>query len=69
MNFNDPISTEPAALTDRALRSIVDQGFFAGPGSLAVARSACAELIFARAMIAAQTAKIAELDAAALLAA
>jgi hypothetical protein len=69
MNFNDPIATPPAAVSDRALRSIVEQGFFAGPGSLTDARSACAELIFARAVIAAQTAKIAELDTAALLAA
>ncbi len=69
MNFDDPITTSPAAVSDRALRSIVDHGFFAGPGSLTDARSACAELIFARAMIAAQTAKIAQLNAAALLAA
>jgi hypothetical protein len=67
MNFNDPSSArELAAVSDRTLRSIVEQGFFAGPGSLADARSACAELIFARAMIEAQTAKIMQLDAAAL---
>jgi hypothetical protein len=53
---------EPGAVSDRTLRSIVEQGFFGGPGSLAHARSACAELIFARAMIEAQTARIAQLN-------
>lgn len=51
-------------LSDRTLRNIVEQGFFTHPGSLADARAACAELIFARAIIAAQTAKIADLSAA-----
>jgi hypothetical protein len=64
MNSNDSNTPrKPAAVSDRTLRSIVEQGFFTSPGSLADARSACAELIFARAMIAAQTAKIAQLDA------
>ena len=54
---------DAAAVSDRTLRSIVEEGFFGGPGSLADARSACAELIFARAVIAAQTAKIAQLSA------
>ena len=67
MVLEDPNTVNnPAALSDQTLRSIVDQGFFAAPGSLAKARSACAELIFARAMIKAQTAKIAQLDSAAL---
>jgi hypothetical protein len=54
-----------AAVSDRTLRTIVEQGFFGGPGSLAHARSACAELIFARAMIEAQTARITQLNSAA----
>jgi hypothetical protein len=58
---------KPAAVSDRTLRSIVEQGFFGGPGSLADARSACAELIFARAIIEAQTAKIVQLSSASLL--
>jgi hypothetical protein len=63
MEFKDPGNLHhPAAVSDRTLRSIVEQGFFGGPGSLADARSACAELIFARAIIAAQTAKIAQLS-------
>jgi hypothetical protein len=56
----------PAAVSNRTLRSIVEQGFFGGPGSLADARSACAELIFARAVIEAQTAKIEQLGDAVL---
>jgi hypothetical protein len=51
----------PASVSDRVLRDIVEQGFFGAPGSLADARSACAELIFARALIEAQTARIAQL--------
>jgi hypothetical protein len=67
VKLNDPNNAHtPAAVSDRTLRSIVEQGFFGGPGSLADARSACAELIFARAMIEAQTAKIAQLNLAAL---
>jgi hypothetical protein len=54
------------AVSDRTLRSIVELGFFRGPGSLADARSACAELIFAREMIEAQTARIVQLNSAAL---
>jgi hypothetical protein len=49
------------SVSDRTLRDIVEQGFFGAPGTLADARSACAELLFARALIAAQTAKIAQL--------
>jgi hypothetical protein len=52
----------PMALSDKALRDIADQGFFGRPGCLADARSACSELIFARAVIEAQTAKIDELN-------
>jgi hypothetical protein len=55
----------PVSVSDRTLRGIVEQGFFAVPGSLADARSACAELIFARALIEAQTARIAQLVSAA----
>jgi hypothetical protein len=50
-----------AAVSDGVLRSIAEQGFFAAPGTLADARSACAELLFARAIIEAQTAKIKQL--------
>jgi hypothetical protein len=65
---NDPNNAKnPAAVSDRTLRGIVEQGFFGGPGSLAYARSACAELIFARAVIQAQTAKIVQLSSALLL--
>jgi hypothetical protein len=53
---------DPGVVSDLALRAIAEQGFFGGPGSLADARSACAELIFARAVIAAQTARIAQLS-------
>jgi hypothetical protein len=56
---------QAAAVSNGTLRSIVEQGFFGGLGSLAAARSACAELIFARAIIEAQTAKIEQLGAAA----
>ncbi|MDB6086331.1 MAG: hypothetical protein JWN43_4212 [Gammaproteobacteria bacterium] len=59
---NDALKAGP--VSDRILRSIVEQGFFGGPGSLAHARSACAELIFARTMIEAQTAKIEQLGSA-----
>jgi hypothetical protein len=55
-----------APISDRTLRSIVEQGFFGAPGSLADARSACAELIFAREIIKAQTTRIAQLDLGAL---
>jgi hypothetical protein len=51
-------------VSDQTLRSIAEDGFFGGSGTLADARSACAELIFARAMIEAQTTKIAQLDSA-----
>jgi hypothetical protein len=49
-------------VSDRTLRSIVEQGFFGAPGSLADARAACAELLFAREIIKAQTSRIAQLD-------
>ena len=63
MNLNDPNTVRKCvAVSDRTLRHIVEQGFFSSPGSLADARSACAELIFARELIEAQTAKIAQLD-------
>ena len=66
MELNDQDNAyKPAAVSDRTLRGIVEQGFFGGAGSLAHARSACAELIFARAMIEAQTARIAQLNSAA----
>jgi hypothetical protein len=53
---------EPAPVSDRVLRSIVEQGFFCGLNRLADARSACAELLHARAVIANQAAKIARLE-------
>lgn len=46
------------AVGDDVLRSIAEQGFFGNAHSLADARSACAELIFARSVIEAQTARI-----------
>jgi hypothetical protein len=52
----------PTAVSDTTLRDIADQGFFGRPGCLAAARSACSELIFARAVIEAQTARITELN-------
>jgi len=55
-----------APISDRILRGIVEQGFFGAPGSLADARAACAELIFAREIIKAQTTRIAQLDSGAL---
>ena len=61
-------AAEPGAVSDQVLRSIAEQGFFGSAGSLADARSACAELIFARAMIQAQTAKIVQLGAETLAA-
>jgi hypothetical protein len=54
-------SCATVSVSDRTLRDIVEQGFFGAPGTLADARSACAELLFARALIAAQTARIAQL--------
>jgi hypothetical protein len=48
-------------VSDQILRGIVERGFFAAPGSLADARAACAELMFAREMIKAQTTRIAQL--------
>jgi len=59
MDLNDTNNTgQPAAISNQTLRSIVEQGFFGRAGSLADARSACAELILARAMIEAQTKQI-----------
>lgn len=55
-----------APVSDRTLRSIVEQGFFAAPGSLADARAACAELIFAREIIKAQTSRISQLHLSAV---
>jgi len=45
-----------APVSDRTLRGIVEQGFFGAPGSLADARAACAELMFAREIIKARIA-------------
>lgn len=56
---NPRIDTPVSEVT---LRDIVEQGFFGAPGSLAEARAACAELIFARELIKAQTLRIAQLD-------
>jgi len=65
MEFHNPKIRAPASVSNQVLRNISEQGFFGAPGSLADARSACAELIFARALIEAQTARIAQLDSAA----
>jgi hypothetical protein len=51
-----------APISDKILRDIVERGFFGAPGSLADARAACAELMFARQVIKAQTTRIAQLD-------
>jgi hypothetical protein len=64
--FHSPNARVPVSVSDQVLRNISEQGFFGAPGSLADARSACAELIFARALIEAQTARIMQLDSAAL---
>jgi hypothetical protein len=59
MKFHDStLPDESAPLSDAALRAIAEQGFFGRPGCLADARSACSELIFARALIEAQTTRI-----------
>jgi hypothetical protein len=64
MEFQSPNNVRTdAPISDRILRGIVEQGYFGTAGSLADARSACAELIFARALIEAQTARIAQLVA------
>ncbi len=59
MNSNDthPVAALPA-VSDLTLRHIAENGFFGSGGSLAAARAACAELLFARSVIAAQTAKL-----------
>jgi hypothetical protein len=57
------VARTESPVSDRTLRSIVEQGFFGAPGSLAAARAACAELMFAREIIKAQTSRIAQLDA------
>ena len=49
-------------VSDQTLRSIAEAGLFTTPGSLGDARSACAELLFAREIIKAQTARIGQLD-------
>ena len=64
MDSNESTTGVRPAVSDTVLRSIAEQGFFGAPGSLADARSACAELLFARAIIEAQTAKIQQLFAA-----
>jgi hypothetical protein len=48
-------------ISDQILRGIVERGFFDAQGSLADARAACAELMFAREIIKAQTMRIAQL--------
>jgi hypothetical protein len=59
MDVNQPSGViKSAAVSDEVLRSIAEEGFFGSTGSLAEARAACAELIFARAVIQAQTAQI-----------
>jgi hypothetical protein len=63
---NDALTDTP--ISDRTLRAIVEQGFFGAPGSLANARSACAELIFAREIIRAQTTRLAQLDLESIIA-
>lgn len=65
MEFPNQNTRAPVSVSDRTLREIVEQGFFGAPGTLADARSACAELIFARTLIAAQTARISQLVSAA----
>jgi hypothetical protein len=65
MEFYSPNTRTPVSVSDRILRNISELGFFGAPGTLADARSACAELIFARALIEAQTARIAQLDSTA----
>lgn len=57
------MDTTPGPVSNRQLGSIAEYGFFLTPGSLAAARAACAELVFARAMIEAQTATIEALHA------
>jgi hypothetical protein len=63
---NNALTDTP--ISDRTLRTIVEQGFFGAPSSLANARSACAELIFAREIIRAQTTRLAQLDSEAITA-
>ena len=53
--------TDEKAVSDQTLRGIIEHGFFGTAGSLADARAACAELLFARSLIEAQTARIAAL--------
>jgi hypothetical protein len=50
------------AVSNRSLQAIVEQGFFGALGRLAEARAACAELLFARELIKAQTSRIAQLN-------
>jgi hypothetical protein len=59
-HFSNDARTD-APVSDQTLRGIVEQGFFGAPGSLADARAACAELMFAREIIKAQTTRIAQL--------
>jgi hypothetical protein len=58
MNRESDVNTP---VSNRTLQAIAQDGFFGWPGSLADARAACAELIFARELITAQTTRIAEL--------
>jgi hypothetical protein len=52
---------KPSTVSNQVLLTIAEHGFFGRSGCLAEARSACSELVFARSLIAAQTARIAEL--------
>lgn len=62
MDLKNPLDTRTSVpVSDQALRGIAENGFFDVPGCLADARSACAELIFAREIIKAQTTRIAQL--------
>jgi hypothetical protein len=65
MKLQSSISTQTdAAVSEQKLRGIVERGFFDAPESLAIARAACAELMFAREIIKAQTYRIVQLDSA-----
>jgi hypothetical protein len=63
MDLKNPNNARTSVpVSDQVLRGIVEDGFFGVPGSLADARSACAELIFAREIIKAQTTRIGQLS-------
>jgi hypothetical protein len=56
------LASSDSPVSDATLHRIVEQGFFGALGTLADARSACAELIFAREVIKAQTMRLLQLD-------